>query len=232
MMVCQSFVLDNGAFSNWRVGRPTDWPAYYRWVGEVLYHPAFDWAVIPDVIDGTEDQNDQLLAEWPHSKFIGVPVYHLHESLDRLARLCAEWPRVALGSSGQYKTPGSKPWRYRMNEMREVVCDSMGRPKGGVKLHLLRGLNPNYFTKLPAASADSVTVRINIGMDCPWPEIYAVSSKAIRGVAYATRIETFQSSPVWELFELDKPLKSALRMLSKRPPGGGLWEIDIERDAA
>lgn len=51
--VCQSFAVDNGAFSAWRAGEPvTDWRPYYEWVAFLRRMPSFDWAVIPDVIDG------------------------------------------------------------------------------------------------------------------------------------------------------------------------------------
>lgn len=49
--VCQSFVLDNGAFSAWKQGRTVDWKDYYAWVNEWHRHPGFDWAIIPDVRD-------------------------------------------------------------------------------------------------------------------------------------------------------------------------------------
>ena len=32
----------------------------------------FSFAVIPDVIGGTSEENDALIAAWPHGKFIGV----------------------------------------------------------------------------------------------------------------------------------------------------------------
>ena len=54
----------------------------------------------PDVIDGDEASNDELLLAWP-KELRGVPVWHLHESLERLQRLASEWPTVAFGSSGQ-----------------------------------------------------------------------------------------------------------------------------------
>jgi len=73
-----SFALDNGAFSLWSAGqRRPAWDSYYRWVEAWRNHPGFDFAIIPDVIDGSEEENDDLLAEWPF--FDGVPVYHLHE---------------------------------------------------------------------------------------------------------------------------------------------------------
>ena len=81
--MCQSFAVDNGAFTNWRAGRPvTDWRNFYRWVAVVSRYANFDFAVIPDVIDGDEAANDALLAEWPHSKNIGAPVWHMHERIE------------------------------------------------------------------------------------------------------------------------------------------------------
>lgn len=97
--VCQSFVLDNGAFTAWRSGSPVlDWRPYYEWVDDWHRHPGFDWALIPDVIDGDEAANDQLVDQWP-SHLRGVPVWHMHESLERLVRLAKHWPVVALGLS-------------------------------------------------------------------------------------------------------------------------------------
>ncbi len=121
--VAQSFALDNGAFSVWKQGVAPDWDGYYRFVDAWRRHPGFDWAIIPDVIEGDEPANDRLLEEWPFGKAAGIPVWHFHESLERLARLAGEWPRVALGSSGQYRTPGTALWWGRMQQVMETVCD-------------------------------------------------------------------------------------------------------------
>ena len=59
--VAQSFALDNGAFSVWKQGVEVSWVAYYEWVEQWRRHPGFDWAVIPDVIDGDEAANDTLI---------------------------------------------------------------------------------------------------------------------------------------------------------------------------
>lgn len=193
--VCQSVALDNGAFSAWRAGEPvTDWAEFYAWAGDLLRHPSVDWAIIPDVIDGTEADNDALLAEWPHGR-AGVPVWHLHESLDRLARLAADWPRVALGSSGQWSDPGSRAWWDRMAEALPVVCDGEGRPL--VRLHGLRMLDPEVFTRIPFASADSTNVARNIGIDAAWTGAYQPPSKAVRALVLASRIEAHGSAERW-----------------------------------
>jgi len=54
------------------------------------------------VIDGDEKANDILIREWPFG-IRGVPVCIYHESLGRLSGLCERWPRVALGSSGDWQ---------------------------------------------------------------------------------------------------------------------------------
>lgn len=159
--LASSFILDNGAFTLWQRGeRQSDWSAYYEWVRTSYKHPAFEWAVIPDVIDGDEDANDRLLNEWPHDlRFVGVPVWHLHESLDRVVRLATTYPRIALGSSGEFADPGSKSWSRRMDELMAAICDDKGQPI--CKLHGLRMLAIDIFTKYPLASADSTNATQN-----------------------------------------------------------------------
>lgn len=191
--VCQSFALDNGAYSMWRDGRPTNWPAYFAWCEEWLSHPGCDFAVIPDVIDGDEADNDSLLQQWPHKR--GVPVWHMHESTARLQRLCDAYERVALGSSGQFATVGSDAWWERMDEAMAAVCVG-GRPRA--KLHGLRMLNPRVFTRLPLSSADSTNVSRNIGIDKAWKGTYAPATREARGAVIAERIEHHHGAAAWD----------------------------------
>lgn len=194
--VCQTIALDNGAFSAWRSGKPHDFEAYQNWVGDWLRHPAVDWCVIPDVIDGTEQQNDELLAAWAHPAALSVPVYHLHESMERLTRLVdGTYPRLALGSSGRFANPGSTSWWERIAEVMRVVCDSDGRPR--VKLHGLRMLNPAIFSHVPLASADSCNVARNIGIDSKWTGTYTPNSKITRAIVMIDRIEAHASARRW-----------------------------------
>jgi hypothetical protein len=192
--VCQSFTLDNGAFSAWKAGRAiTDWSGYYEWAIGWLSHPGCDWAIIPDVIDGTEEQNDALIMESPLD--FGVPVWHLHESLERLKKLANNWQRVALGSSGAFAQIGTSFWFHRMDEAMDAVCDS-GRPR--CKLHGLRMLDPAIFQAFPFASADSTNIGRNIGIDSRWRGTYSPITKAGRAVAMAERIEAFNSAAEWQ----------------------------------
>ena len=198
--VAQSFALDNGAFSAWRSGKPvTDWSEYYEWVAELHRYPSFDFAVIPDVIDGDEDDNDALLDEWPWAKkfpHVGAPVWHLHESLERLDRLVSNWPRICLGSSGDYAQIGTDAWWIRMREAMDVICDKSGRPC--TKIHGLRMLDPKIFSKFPFASADSANIGRNIGLDSHWKGTYTPPTKEARAMIIRERIESNQSIVFWD----------------------------------
>jgi len=189
--ICQSFILDNGAFSAWTRNERLDIDGFRAWVDLWGRHPGCDWYLIPDVIDGDETANDALLDGWPG----GVPVWHLHESLDRLERLCHTYPRVALGSSGDYSTPGSRSWWHRMAQAMEAACDEDGMPV--TKLHGLRMLDPTIFSHLPLSSADSTNVARNIGIDSAWKGPYAPASRHTRALILMERIEQHASARRW-----------------------------------
>lgn len=195
----QSFAVDNGAFSAWRSGNPVaDWSEFYEWVAELHRYPQFDFAVIPDVIDGDEAANDALLEEWPwreRAPHVGAPVWHLHESLERLERLALAWPRICFGSSGEFAQIGTPAWWNRMAEAMDVVCDRSGRPV--CKLHGLRMLDPKIFTRFPFASADSTNIAQNIGIDQAWRGTYTPPNKEARAAVMRKRIESHQSPTFW-----------------------------------
>lgn len=152
----QLLMLDNGAFSFWRTGKPTNWDGYYAWCSSWLERNT-TWAVIPDVIGGTEEENDDLIRRWKAWRGVdaqAAPVYHLHEPLGRFLRLCDEWPLVCVGSSAQYAHVGSRAWHGRVTELFDVTYPNTPR------LHLLRGLG---FCDgvYPFFSADSTNVARN-----------------------------------------------------------------------
>lgn len=191
--VCQSFVFDNGAFTVWKQGGQLDVPRYVEWCDQWHRHPGFDWALIPDVIEGNEVENDALLADWPRH-IRGVPVWHLHESIDRLVRLGNEWNVVALGSSGKWATPGTSEWWSRMTAAMNALCDKHGRPP--CRLHGLRMLDPAVFSKLPLASADSTNAAVNSGSLDRFG-IYTPPTASQRAAVIAERIEAHNSAPHW-----------------------------------
>jgi len=200
--VCQSFAIDNGAFSAWKSGKPVqDWRPFYKWAESCRRIPSCDFAVIPDVIDGDEEANDALLDEWPLGAAFGAPVWHMHESLDRLERMAATYLRVCLGSSGQYATVGSDVWWARIDQAMCVVCDYQGRPL--VKMHGLRMLNPKVFTRLPFASADSTNIGRNVGIDKHWAKgNYLPPTKEARAQVMRARIESHNAPSTYDFKEL------------------------------
>ncbi|KAF1071999.1 hypothetical protein [Variovorax sp.] len=147
------------------------------------------------MIDGDEAANDALLAEWPLPRWFGAPVWHMHESLGRLERLAAGWPRVCIGSSGEFATVGTVAWWGQMARALRVVCDDEGRPL--CKLHGLRMLNPEVFTRLPFASADSTNIGQNIGIDQKWRGTYTPPTKEARAQVMRSRIESQNAPARW-----------------------------------
>jgi hypothetical protein len=192
--VCSSFALDNGAFTAWKKGESFDMSGFIAFVSDWMNHPAFDWAVMPDIIDGSEEENDALLEEWTLPKHIGVPVYHMHESFERLERLIENYDYICLGSSGQYSQPNSKIWWGRMNQIMDIVTDDKGQPR--VRMHGLRMLNPKVFTRLPLKSADSTNAERN-GLLVERFGMYPPPTRGQRAVVIADRVESDQSASTW-----------------------------------
>lgn len=151
----QSVMLDNGAFSVWRRGATPDWSGYYGWTDEWLNCPT-TWAIIPDVVEGDDDEQDALIAQWPHGQR-GSPVWHLHESIGRLLRLIDTWPKVCMGSSAQYAVPLSDPWRRRMDEAWNAIAAKHARTPW---IHMLRGMACSG-ERWPFASVDSTDIARN-----------------------------------------------------------------------
>lgn len=195
--VAQSVMVDNGAFAKWIAGEgQIDADAYFLFVDQWRRHPAFEFCIIPDVVDGAESENARLVEEWPLSRNISVPVWHMHESLDRLSDLVYGFPRVALGSSGEFSEIGTLKWWSRMAEAMAVACDEEGLPRA--KLHGLRMLNPTLCSHIPFASADSTNVARNVGIDKKWQTgRYQAMSQTTRALILMERIELHASAARW-----------------------------------
>jgi hypothetical protein len=151
----QSVMLDNGAFSVWKRAMKPDWPNYYAWSDRWLDFPE-TWAIIPDVIEGTDADQDALIDQWPHGER-GTPVWHMHESIERFVRLTEEWPRVAIGSSKQYAELLTPHWTARMDEAWNAV---MKRHRRVPRVHMLRGMQL-VRREWPFASVDSTDIARN-----------------------------------------------------------------------
>lgn len=159
-------VLDNGAFSTWRSGGNDNdlewwinhWDGYYDFVGE--WFSRIEWFIIPDVIEGDEEENDALIEQvptWLMSK--AVPVWHSDESIERFVRLCERFPRVAIGCCGPHRSIRSATWKKRMTEAFNAIYVERSLP---VKIHGLRMLDGRALSQFPFDSADSTNVAINV----------------------------------------------------------------------
>lgn len=157
--VADTVCIDNGAFSKKNTGRETDWNGFYNdFLPRFIDHPKLRFFVIPDDISGNDQENDRLIRELPaHLKHKGAPVWHLHESIDRLVHLANEWEYVCLGSSGEYYSIRSPKWRARMDEAFNALI-SRGY---SAKLHGLRMLDGRVLGNYPLDQADSTNIAIN-----------------------------------------------------------------------
>jgi len=198
--LCQSFALDNGAYSAWTAGKPFDIEGFAEWLNEWHQHPGFDFFIVPDVIGGDHHENNKIRAAWrnvcPDGAWQkGYPVWHMHEPLEVLRDLCNSFRGVALGSSGDYSIIGTQKWWHRMSEAMNIATDEQGRPL--TKLHGLRMLDPTIFSHLPLSSADSTNVGRNCGIDNAWKGTYAPKTARTRALVMMERIESHASASRW-----------------------------------
>ena len=170
---CNRVIIDNGAFTLWRKGGSIDWNKYYDWLKSFI--DDIEFYFIPDVIDGTEGENDFLISNYVSRKETkGIAIWHINESFERLEYLIEFFDYIAIGSAGEYKDLGTKEWHKRMNDTMKVLCDKDGYPK--VKIHMLRCLNPDIFLQYPFHSGDSTGLAQNHSRD-GWRKIVASIEK-------------------------------------------------------
>lgn len=164
LSIGQSVMLDNGAFTTFTKGKTFDVAGFYSWIEPVLAHP--NWAVVPDVIGGTVEQQRDRIKTWPFDKSLGIPVFHLGLPFDWLCELVDVWGKVCIGSSGEFWNVASPKW-----------CDIMDKTFNALSrkytvmpwIHGLRMLGQSG-ERWPLASADSANVGRNwnsSGRCCP-----------------------------------------------------------------
>lgn len=159
----QSVMIDNGAYSLWRKDgqQKRNWNDYYDFVSSWLHYQS-TWCVIPDVIDGSEEENDALLDEWDNcvgtEHWNVAPVWHIHESFERLSELVTRYTKVCFGSSGRYAVIGTPQWNGRMNETFNFLSQKFTRIPAWI--HMLRGMSLAG-SAYPFASVDSTDIAQN-----------------------------------------------------------------------
>lgn len=175
LQIGQSLMFDNGAFSIWKQGGWMDVDAYYRWLEPILTPPHF--AIVPDVIDGTVEQNQKMMDDWPRQwDHVAAPVWHLNEPLEHLCGMVGQnWQKVCFGSAGEYAVIGTPAWCSRMDE----AFNELVRVYGTLPhIHGLRMLGQT--DRWPLASADSTNVAQNFKRDTGCAECKAAPIDAVQ----------------------------------------------------
>lgn len=151
----QSVMWDNGAFSAFTQGRRFDYEGYSKWVEPRLFHP--HWAVIPDVIGGTVDDQRELLNKWKLPSGLSAPVWHIHLPISWLIELCDKYPKVCFGSSGDLWKIGTTEWSRRI----DMAFNELQKRNANNWIHMLRAMSAASRGCWPFASADSTNVGRN-----------------------------------------------------------------------
>jgi hypothetical protein len=177
----QSVMIDNGAFSMFTQGKEVNWNDFYEFLEPHLCHP--HWAVIPDVIGGSVEENDELIKECALPEEFTAVVWHLNEPFERLERLADSGRKVCFGSSGEYWQVGSASWCRRVDQAFNTLVKRGTLPW----IHMLRGMAVSHL--YPFASVDSTNVARNFKNNHTCPEYMA------------RRIDAIQSPTSWYIKE-------------------------------
>lgn len=160
LRIGQSAMFDNGAYSTYRLGQKYEPMKFYEWLEPMLAAP--HWAVIPDVIDGTVQEQLDLARTWPFWQQLGAPVWHLAEPIEHLMRVADSSPRICFGSSGAFWKIGSPAWCQRMDEAFNALYMRRRYPPW---VHGLRMIG-QVAGPWPLASVDSTNVAQNFKPGC------------------------------------------------------------------
>jgi len=165
-------LLDNGAFSAWRQGHELDIPGFVRWCADIMAVCPQAVAVVPDVIDGDEAANDEMLVDFVGHQLeqdVYLPgdrtmaVWHMHEPIDRLLRLIeGGYYFVAIGSSGEYAKIGTPQWHHRIREALGAIDEFCAGSDGAYVrpwIHMMRAQSELH--RYGFDSADSCSVAVN-----------------------------------------------------------------------
>ncbi len=169
-------LVDNGAFSAWRANESMSaayWDDFAVWASDILQRCPQAVVVIPDVIDGTETENDDLINDFlgcelelpdvdlPMSRCMAV--WHMHENIDRLYGLIeGGFHYIAIGSSGEYAQIGTSLWHARIAEAIKCMNAFCADSNGAYVLPWLHMMRAQSMAHLyPFDSSDSTNVAVN-----------------------------------------------------------------------
>ena len=93
----QSVMWDNGAFSAYTRGLPFNKSGYVQWLDDKNW--GCNWAVVPDVIGGSVEDQRSFMKDWPYPDHLSCYVWHMDLPVEWLRELVESHSRVAFGSS-------------------------------------------------------------------------------------------------------------------------------------
>ena len=175
-------LLDNGAFSIWNAKRRGsklaprlrfddfgDYrAAFWTWANEAQDYSPQAIAVIPDVIEGSENENllelswalrgDDALAMFPERT---MSIWHMNDSLEYLETQARLMNFIGIGSCAEFDVQKKRAaYLARLAEASEVI-DQVERDHGRRPwVHLMRGLGV-FGKAFRFESADSTNVAVN-----------------------------------------------------------------------
>jgi ATP-dependent protease HslVU peptidase subunit len=196
--VIGGLLIDNGAFSNHQAGKSSfdaDYlDGFIEWANEILLDCPQAIVVLPDVIDGTLEENERLLHEtmcaFPVDRT--MPVWHMHEPISAFLHLAEGFEWVAIGSSAQYFDIGTPIWHARMQELFAAI-DAWEATSNGAfirpRIHMMRAQSQLH--AYPFDSADSCNVAMNHSRQSKKGEAFAAfAGAAADSFALMERFET------------------------------------------
>ncbi len=159
-------LLDNGAFSHWKQGKgQIDRNKFFEWANDIQHECPVAVAVIPDVIEGNEEQNWQEAAYAVH-ELSDFPerlafCWHMNDSIEQLRRAATLFNVVAIGSCAEYDVQKNRPAYLERLREASMMLDYVEMTRGRRPwVHLMRGV-----AVLPEVirfeSADSTNVARN-----------------------------------------------------------------------
>jgi hypothetical protein len=169
-------MIDNGAFTAWRSGASNAqgyWDAFLQWAMPIMDQCPQAVVVVPDVIDGTEEENNALMQDFCFGAGlelgVAVPfercmvVWHMHESLERLAYLIESgFSFIAIGSSGEFAKVGTTEWHARITEAMQYMTDFCANSDGCYVMpwiHMMRAQSQAHLYAFD--SSDSCNLAVN-----------------------------------------------------------------------
>jgi hypothetical protein len=223
-------LVDNGAFSLHKQGLSTRDESYLEgyeaWAGSILERCPQAIAVIPDVIDGSEEENAQMVRETLLDTERAMPVWHMHESFDYLLWLCESFDYVGIGSSGQYWQVGSAAWHARIEAMFAAIAAWEATSNGAYirpRLHMMRAQSQAHLYGFD--SSDSTNVAMNHG------RYRAEGEGHVERFAARAAAKIAATSGVEAEHQAKRPLLGHLETAAARACWAAIWADDRARRA-